>query len=424
MKAIDQSGIPAEVAAIRKRLGTHAHAGIYEPALGNPAADGYVLSSTMAGVRSWIPAAGSCAVFEGMIAPFMAGYFTDGSNGSYTRVLGTANTIAAVNTLMNPRGWYVCDGAALNLPASTIFNGAGRYLPNLTDDRFLMGDTTCGGIGGANSSAHTHGFGTIAAANESTHTHSISFTSGAGSSHSHGVGTLANAAEATHTHAAGSLANAAEAAHTHAAGSLANAAEAAHTHAVGSLAAAAEASHTHAAGAITIGAEASHTHSCDPPSTTTSTETLAGAAGSLANTSPYKFHTHTVDIAAFTSAAGSSHTHSASGAASGAGSSHTHAISGTTSAGSSHNHAISGSTAAGSSHNHAISGSTAAGSSHNHAISGSSAGEAAHTHDVAGTSAAGSAHTHSLSGDTGAASATENRPSFLSVFYLMYVLAT
>ena len=395
MKAIDQSGIPAEVAAIRKRLGTHAHAGIYEPALGNPAADGYVLSSTMAGVRSWIPAAGSCAVFEGMIAPFMAGYFTDGSNGSYTRVLGTANTIAAVNTLMNPRGWYVCDGAALNLPASTIFNGAGRYLPNLTDDRFLMGDTTCGGIGGANSSAHTHGFGTIAAANESTHTHSISFTSGAGSSHSHGVGTLANAAEATHTHAAGSLANAAEAAHTHA---------------VGSLAAAAEASHTHAAGAITIGAEASHTHSCDPPSTTTSTETLAGAAGSLANTSPYKWHTHTVDIAAFTSAAGSSHTHSASGAASGAGSSHTHAISGTTSAGSSHNHAISGS--------------TAAGSSHNHAISGSSAGEAAHTHDVAGTSAAGSAHTHSLSGDTGAASATENRPSFLSVFYLMYVLAT
>lgn len=32
------------------------HAGLYEPLLGNPLVDGYVLSSTIAGVRSWIPA--------------------------------------------------------------------------------------------------------------------------------------------------------------------------------------------------------------------------------------------------------------------------------------------------------------------------------------------------------------------------------
>jgi hypothetical protein len=34
----------------------HTHAGVYEPVLGNPAVSGYVLSSTTAGVRSWIPA--------------------------------------------------------------------------------------------------------------------------------------------------------------------------------------------------------------------------------------------------------------------------------------------------------------------------------------------------------------------------------
>lgn len=36
----------------------HNHTGVYEPALGNPAADGYVLSSTMAGVRSWVEMTG------------------------------------------------------------------------------------------------------------------------------------------------------------------------------------------------------------------------------------------------------------------------------------------------------------------------------------------------------------------------------
>jgi len=35
----------------------HDHDGDYEPALGNPAADGYVLQSTAAGVRSWAAAA-------------------------------------------------------------------------------------------------------------------------------------------------------------------------------------------------------------------------------------------------------------------------------------------------------------------------------------------------------------------------------
>ncbi|HBL77712.1 MAG: hypothetical protein A2W90_02605 [Bacteroidetes bacterium GWF2_42_66] len=35
-------------------LTSHNHSGVYEPVLGNPSADGYLLSSTAAGVRSWV----------------------------------------------------------------------------------------------------------------------------------------------------------------------------------------------------------------------------------------------------------------------------------------------------------------------------------------------------------------------------------
>jgi len=35
-------------------LSSHTHSGVYEPALGNPSVTGYVLSSTTAGVRSWV----------------------------------------------------------------------------------------------------------------------------------------------------------------------------------------------------------------------------------------------------------------------------------------------------------------------------------------------------------------------------------
>jgi len=92
----------------------------------------------------------------GTIIAWIGGYFTNGSNGGYTRVLGSANTIAAVNALYNSSGWYVCNGAALNLSASPIFNGPGRYLPNLTDDRFIQGDNAAGGSGGTTTKAHTH----------------------------------------------------------------------------------------------------------------------------------------------------------------------------------------------------------------------------------------------------------------------------
>ena len=98
-----------------------------------------------------IPASGGYLPV-GAIIPWIGGYFTNGSNGSFTLVL--ANTIADVNTLMNSQGLYVCDGSPLNISKSAIFNGSGRYLPNISDSRFLMGSTTAG-AGASNSASFT-----------------------------------------------------------------------------------------------------------------------------------------------------------------------------------------------------------------------------------------------------------------------------
>lgn len=102
----------------------------------------------------WGPAFNAVPV--GSIVSWMPGYFTNTSNGGYTRALGTANNIAAANAYLNDSGWYVCNGALLNYTGSPIFGGAGRYLPNLSDNRFLMGFTYAGTAGGSNSSSHTH----------------------------------------------------------------------------------------------------------------------------------------------------------------------------------------------------------------------------------------------------------------------------
>lgn len=130
----------------------------------------------------------------GTIIAYSPGYFTNGSNAGYTYQLGTANTVAAINTLLNGYGWYVCDGAALNLATSPIFNGASRYLPNLTDDRFLMGDTAAGNIGGSATHVHTTGDFTLLAAHMPSHSHTITVNSGG--AHTHSLTTYRNSAGA------------------------------------------------------------------------------------------------------------------------------------------------------------------------------------------------------------------------------------
>jgi len=379
----------------------------------------------LAGPVDLVPA---ISVFpEGMIIPWSGGYFTNGANAGYTRVLGASNDAAGINALLNGKGWYVCDGAALNIPGSTIYNGPGRYLPNLTDDRFLMGGNTVGGIGGSSSSAHTHVVGSLVNAAEASHTHAAgAVTVNAEASHTHAAGAVTVNAEASHTHAAGAVTVNAEASHTHGATGLSNAAEASHAHAGGTLAAEAEAAHTHGPGSFSTNNEGAHVHTVNPPSTESTGPTSSSYVKSGTGANYPGEHTHDTNIAAFDSGSAGVHYHNIYTGTSGAGSSHGHALSGSTAAGSSHNHAISGSTAAGSSHAHTASGAaTGAGSSHAHTASGAATGAgSSHAHTASGAATgAGSSHNHTISGSTGAASATENRPSFLAVMFLQYVLA-
>ena len=85
----------------------------------------------------------------GVIVAYSPGYFGDNINGSFAFAGVTANTIQAVNEAL-PDNWRVCDGTAPNDGDSPVFNAADRFLPNLTNDRFLMGDNLAGGIGGKN----------------------------------------------------------------------------------------------------------------------------------------------------------------------------------------------------------------------------------------------------------------------------------
>lgn len=91
----------------------------------------------------------------GAIMAYLPGYFTNGTNGGYVSVLPTdLNTLDAA---IFEQGWLICRGILFQDAACPYFTGAGRYLPNLTDSRFICGSTSGGVVGGANSVAgHTH----------------------------------------------------------------------------------------------------------------------------------------------------------------------------------------------------------------------------------------------------------------------------
>jgi hypothetical protein len=114
----------------------------------------------------------------GSIVARVAGYFGDNSNGSYTDL-----------ALALPSNWKVCDGSLCNDVDSPIFNGTGRYLPNLTDSRFIMGSTVAlsGVIGGNTGNQVTLITENLPNHNHTnTHTHTFSGSTGAVSAdHSH-----------------------------------------------------------------------------------------------------------------------------------------------------------------------------------------------------------------------------------------------
>ena len=100
------------------------------------------------------------------IVAFLRGHYTAANNAGFVLSGPTANTVEAVNAYL-PDTWRVCDGTAPNDPDSPVFNSTDRYLPDLTDGRFIRGKKTSGTIGGQNSvvltinqlPAHSHSIG-------------------------------------------------------------------------------------------------------------------------------------------------------------------------------------------------------------------------------------------------------------------------
>lgn len=90
----------------------------------------------------------------GSIIQFCPGHFGSSLNTGYTSM--ELNTVAGINALVNPQGFYVCDGSFLLVQGSRYFNNPGGYLPNLIN-KFVMFGNTSGTTGGRNTTAeHTH----------------------------------------------------------------------------------------------------------------------------------------------------------------------------------------------------------------------------------------------------------------------------
>jgi hypothetical protein len=147
----------------------------------------------------------------GAIIAYSPGYYTAVANGGSFNVVGPgANTVAQINAFLPPE-WRVCDGTALNDAESPIFNAAGRYLPDITGQRFLRGHTAVGAVGGNTGNqltlnapqlpTHGHPAGTLAADNANApHTHPVTVATG-NAPHTHPGSSVTIAGQSLdHTH--------------------------------------------------------------------------------------------------------------------------------------------------------------------------------------------------------------------------------
>jgi hypothetical protein len=135
----------------------------------------------------------------GGITALISGYFTNNDNTGFTMPTDpsyiTSNTINNVNLYLETKGFRVCDGTSYYNIDSPIYNQLGRYLPYLTDNRFLMGSTVLGGSGGWNVLLnHSHNFNFLGV--------NVSLTSIPVSTHYHSMSISASATDVSHSHGA------------------------------------------------------------------------------------------------------------------------------------------------------------------------------------------------------------------------------
>lgn len=122
----------------------------------------------------------------GSVLAWFPGFFAASPNSAYSRVLGSADSVAGANAYLIPLGWRVCDGGEPTDSVSSIWNVAGRKVPQLNDRRFLQGSLSivASGEGALNPD------GTIQGASNTIpdHIHAINFTSQGDSGHTHTLG--------------------------------------------------------------------------------------------------------------------------------------------------------------------------------------------------------------------------------------------
>jgi len=138
----------------------------------------------------------------GGIIGYNPGFYTSPLNTGFTPSGPNSNSIADMNSWLNEKGWYVCDGAAVNVSVSPVWNQANRYLPNLSNGRFLRGSTTVGGSAGSETASlsHTHTF-TSNGSKASWVSATLTTTGGAASFNK----TVLNSDQLNHSHGDGSL---------------------------------------------------------------------------------------------------------------------------------------------------------------------------------------------------------------------------
>jgi hypothetical protein len=146
----------------------------------------------------------------GSVVAVIPGSYSAGNNIGYSHALlptypNTTAGFKAFLTIYAPN-WKLCDGTEVYDIESPIFGVAGRFIPNLTNSRFLMGATTAGSVGGSHGAVltsstmplHNHTIPTSTSSSLSfSHTHRIYLsgtnsgpggtTAWQGANHKHGV---------------------------------------------------------------------------------------------------------------------------------------------------------------------------------------------------------------------------------------------
>lgn len=90
----------------------------------------------------WYQSSGA-TVPVGSILAYLPGYFSATFNNGFTSSF--AANVTAINSRIGAMGYRVCDGSAYSnseSPSDFFPSGVTRYLPNLTDERFLMGSVS------------------------------------------------------------------------------------------------------------------------------------------------------------------------------------------------------------------------------------------------------------------------------------------